>query len=113
MTYGKSWTFDTPQTERISRNLGIMTGSIAFNNYSSANNASDQLCDYFLDTYRVVFDGPTSTGGYTPRWNRSSGCVDLYHIDDVVPNLASGPDTILPVAVSGGNVGFVAFGLWR
>lgn len=113
MGNGLTWTYDTP-VERISRNLGIVTGNIAFNNWSSANNsASDDISGYFLDVFRVVFTGDTETGGYTPRWNRSVGVVELYHIDDNVPNLASGPDVMVTVAVSGGNVGFTAFGLWR
>ena len=114
MGNGLSWTYDTPAAERISRNLAMISGVCAFNNWSSANNAaSDDVCGMFLDTHQVIWGGDTSTGGYTPRWNRSVGVVELYHIDDVVPNLASGPDTILTVAVSGGNCRFVAYGLWR
>lgn len=124
MAYGKYITLDTPATERISRNLGILTGIVEFADYCSGNGIAattledTEITDYFLTVYTVAGTGVTvtstsgGTGGFCVGWNYGTSCFELYEISDAVPEAASGMFPCMANA-SGGAMRFAAFGLWR
>jgi len=107
-------TLDTPAAERVSRNYGMVTGSVLFDNYVSGVGVSNEITDItdiFLSIKRVICDGITS-GGYGCKWNATSKMFDVF----ALPTQSASAMVVYPRAVntvSAGTVNFAAFGYFR
>jgi len=67
-----------PGPERISKNLGILTGTIDVTNYSTTGaEITDITTKYFKNCLRVILD-PMTDNGYFVRWDVTDKCVHAY-----------------------------------
>jgi len=81
--YSASTTDDLPRTERISENLGIMTGEVDIDNYNTTLAEITSITSKFESVLAVVVDG-LSTNGYVVKWDRSNKsfkCFNPTNID--------------------------------
>lgn len=106
-------TKDVPRVERISRNLGMLIGSIAFDSsYPTGGESLTDISKYFKTDLHVSF---ISDSGYVFMWNKTDDKVLAYITKD--PGDAGGADVVLQEVGNTGDlsgltaVRFIAVGL--
>lgn len=102
---------DIPKVERISRNLGILTGTIAFDSsYPTGGESASDITGYFKTCLRLVCD---SKGGYIFTWDKSNGKIKAFNTTDVdAASDAPGPEVGNGTDLSSlTGVSFIAVGL--
>ena len=74
-------TKDFPAIERISRNMGMLTGTIAFDaSYPTGGESATDITKYFKTCLRVVCDGKS---GYTFEWDKTNSKLKVMYVDKV------------------------------
>lgn len=68
-------TYDTPRSERISRNIGIVTGTISFDNSYPYGGESLDLSSKFRDVFMVVFENKS---GYKFEYDATNDKVKVF-----------------------------------
>ena len=89
--YTSTVTFDQANgAEKISKNLGILTGTIDVTNYNTTGaEITDITTKYFQECHRVILD-PMTDNGYFIRWDVTDKCVHAYRSPTwVVPHDAT------------------------
>lgn len=76
--YAQTTTLDTPHTERISRNLGIISGKCDITNYNQTGVEITDITDHFKTLFRVLVDG-ASDEGHICRWNTTDKCFHAFN----------------------------------
>lgn len=99
--YAATITLDSTRAERISRNLGILTGSCNITNYNTTLAALTDITGKFTSVKQVLCD-TVSTSGYHVRWISASSSFKAY-VQTTGVEVAS--DTAI------GTFGFIAIGV--
>jgi len=76
--YAETTTFDLPRVEKISNNLGIISGECDLTNYNTTGAEITDLTGKFKSILRVICDG-MSKNGFIPRWNATDKCFHAFY----------------------------------
>lgn len=105
MSWTESTTVDMPKPERISQNLGIITGETNLSEYHQTNVEITDITKYFKTVLCVICGGATKDA-YTARWNRTLKSFACYSAegDDNEPFLEASNTTNI------GEINWIAIG---
>jgi len=79
MAYTSAVTLDQPHAQRISRDLGVLTGicNITLDHQSTPAEITD-ITDHFPTLFEVIVTG-VSDNGHIVKWNKTDKCFHGYH----------------------------------
>lgn len=102
-----------PRIQRLTRDLGIVTGTLNITNYNSTNSVESTLTRLFkpatgatMGVLVCVFE--VSANGYVLDFDKSTGKVKVWHGDN--NNAADGPLVEAANDVAVGAADFIAIG---
>lgn len=78
MAYTATVTKDTKHAERISRNLGLLSGKCSISSYDQTGAEITDITGQFKSLKRCIVDG-FSSNGYMVRWNTTDKCFHAYY----------------------------------
>jgi hypothetical protein len=102
---------DTARIERISRNLGMICGTIAFDSsYPTGGESASGITGYFTTCYRIICDAKS---GYIFEWDKTNSKIIVrYPTDFDASANAIAPEVGNTVNLSSlTGVSFIAIGL--
>lgn len=89
--YAETTTVDTPDAERATRNLAILTGQTDLTNYNQTGAEITDLTKHFKSVLRVICDG-LSANGYIIRWDTTDKCFHAFYPTHLVVTDDDTPD---------------------
>ncbi len=95
-------TLDSPRVQRISRDYGMMTGTIAFDaSYPTGGESLSGISGYFSTMLAISFEGE---GGYTYAYDKTNNKV-LVYLSSGTPTLSAETSHTHAIALDGGATG--------
>jgi len=79
--YAQTTTFDLPHAERISRELGMITGKCDVTNYNTTGAEITDITGKFKSLKRVICDG-FSDNLFGMRWDTTDKCFHAFSESD-------------------------------
>lgn len=76
--YAATVSVDLPRTERLDRELAIITGTCDITNYNQTGAEITDITKYFTSVVRVICDG-VSDNGYLVKWDATDKCFHAYY----------------------------------
>ena len=114
--YAQTTVVDFDRAERISRNFGVVTGSVDVTNYNQTSTEITDITNKFTGTNpRVVVDG-ISDNGYLMRWDTTDKSIHAFYPTDAsdqtpTADIVAAAATEVANDVDVGVVNFHAIGL--